>query len=60
MLVEAKIPVYLVPNPAKGIKRDCPMELLRKDRERRVLCMRIMADMQAGITDDEIIKKYSI
>lgn len=35
------------------------MELRRKEYERKVLCMRIMVDMQNGIPDEEIEKKYA-
>lgn len=58
--METAIPVYLVPNPKLGIKKDCPMELRDKEYRRKVMCMQIMVDMQNGMADEEIIKKYNI
>lgn len=52
--------MYLVPDPKRGIKKDCPMELREKEYRRKVLCMQIMVDMQKGLTDEEITAKYDI
>jgi hypothetical protein len=56
--LEVKVPVYLVPDAKKGIKKDCPLELRAKEYKRKALTILMLRDAELGISDEDIIAKY--
>lgn len=56
--LDQKIPIYLVPDAKRGIKKDCPLELRAKEYKRKALTMLIVRDTELGLSDEVIIAKY--
>jgi len=53
------VPIYLKADPAQGIKRDCPIQLRKKEYKRKALVMLVQLYTQQGFTDDQIVEKIN-
>jgi hypothetical protein len=57
--VESRVPIFLKADPERGIKRDCPIQLRKKEYKRKALVMLVALYTQQGFTDDQIIAKIN-
>jgi hypothetical protein len=57
--VEGKVPYHLKADPAKGIKKDCPLQLKAKENKRKVLLMMIQLYTGKGMADELITEKIN-
>ena len=53
------MPIYLKADPERGIKRDCPIQLRKKEYKRKALVMLVQLYTQQGLTDDQIVEKIN-
>ena len=53
------MPIYLKADPERGIKRDCPIQLRKKEYKRKALVMLVQLYTQQGFTDDQIVEKIN-